>query len=463
MNNNILWSLRLGYSGKQAGLIEKKGMKSFLENAFNAPFKYSSPGFLDKIPKSLTDIKALNSIRRNSNLEERKIFNLQQTAIGIEMQTWWLEKMMNNDFPLREKMTCFWHNHFVASSQSVKVFYWIYQHNNILRENAFGNYKTLTKAVLKTNAIVQYLDNNRNVNTKLNENLSRELLELFTLGIGNYTENDIKNGAKGLAGLGLGEEHAEYITKFEVNETFEYLGKKGNLKADDMVDAIFDHPEIPFLITRKILKWFIYDNPPDELINYYGKYFKSVDFEIKPLLVKIFTEEFNKKTAGSKIKDPLVFLFQIFDEVSIKPNADLINKLLLQQGLNLYNQVNVKGWEGGRTWINTQTFLQRNTIADIVCTSKSFVKRKMNLAEKELLENIKNDNLKAEIKWLKNSNAKSIKNDFTSRLLFNTDEKLNKDLDAILKHDFDPKSEGAEFAVIRLYNSILKLPEFQLI
>ena len=463
MDNSILWSLRLGYSSRQAALIEKKGIKSFLEQSFNAELDRSLPSFLEKTPKSLIDIKELNAKRRNSNIEERKIFNLEQAAIGVEMQTWWLEKMMSNQFPLREKMTCFWHNHFVATSQSVKVYYWIYQHNTILRENAFGNYKTLTKSILKTNAIIQYLDNNRNVNTKLNENLSRELLELFTLGIGNYTENDIKNGAKGLAGLGLGEQQAAYIPKFEVNETFEYLGKKGNLKVDEMVDAIFDHPKVAFLITKKILKWFIYDNPPDQLVDYYGKYFKSVNFEIKPLLIKIFSEEFAKKTAGSKIKDPLVFLFQVFDEVSIKPDAALINKLLLQQGLNLYNQVNVKGWEGGRSWINSQTFQQRNTIVDIICTSKNFMKRKMNLIEKELLENLKNDNLKVEIKWLRNSNSKAIINNFTNRLLFDTDEKLNKDLDAILKYDFDPKSEGAEFAVIRLYNSILKLPEFQLI
>jgi uncharacterized protein (DUF1800 family) len=463
MNNNNLWSLRLGYTSKQATAIQQKGIKLFLRQSFDAAFDQSDPSFLAKIPKSLSDIKALNARKRSATVEERKIFNGEQSAIALEMQTWWLDKMNNNQFPLREKMTCFWHNHFVASSQSVKVFYWIYQHNAIIRENAFGNYKTLTKAILKTNAIVQYLDNNRNVNSKLNENLSRELLELFTLGIGNYSENDIKNGAKALAGLGLGEEQAVYISKFEVNETITYLGKKGVLKVDDLVDAIFDHPKIPFLITRKILKWFIYDNPPNQLVEYYGNYFKSVNFEIKPLLMKIFTEEFPKKTAGSKIKDPLVFLFQVFDEVSIKPETVLINKLLLQQGLNLYNQVNVKGWEGGRAWINTQTFLQRNNIADIVCTSKNFGKRRINATERELLEVLKNDTLIANIKWIKNSNAKAIINDFTSRLLFDVDEKLKKDLDSLLKYDFDPKADGAEFAVIKLYNSILKLPEFQLI
>lgn len=463
MNNNILWSLRLGYSSKQASLIEQKGIKLFLEQSFNAPFNQLNPSFLDKIPKTKIDIDALVAKKRSSNLEERKKTNAEQQAISDEMQTWWLEKMMNNQFPLREKMTCFWHNHFVASNRSVKVFYWVYQHNSILRENAFGNFRTLTKAILKTNAIIEYLDNNRNVKSKLNENLSRELLELFTLGYGNYSENDIKNGAKGLAGLKTGPENAAYEPKFEVNEPFQYLGKMGNLKVDDMVDAIFDHPKIPFLITEKILKWFIYDNPPSTLVDYYGKYFKSVDFEIKPLLIKIFTEEFSKKTAGSKIKDPLVFLLQVFDEVSIKPDPMLVNKFLLQQGLSLYNQLNVKGWEGGRAWVNTQTLLQRNNIVDIVCTSKNFAKRRMNLNEKELLENLKTDTLKVEIKWLKNSNAKSIINDFTSRLLFNKDDKLNKDLDAILKYDFDSKAEGADFAVARLYNFILKLPEFQLI
>jgi uncharacterized protein (DUF1800 family) len=463
MNKYSLWSLRLGFSGKQRNSIEKIGLPVFLEKSFVAPFDKKVPKFLDNSPKTIEELKAKRQVLKNANPNQAKELLKVELQVSQEMKAWWLQKMLEDEFPLREKMTCFWHNHFVATSQSVKVYYWIYQHNTILRENAFGNYKTLTKSILKTNAIIQYLDNNRNVNTKLNENLSRELLELFTLGIGNYTENDIKNGAKGLAGLGLGEQQAVYIPKFEVNETFEYLGKKGNLKVDEMVDAIFDHPKVAFLITKKILKWFIYDNPPDQLVDYYGKYFKSVNFEIKPLLIKIFSEEFAKKTAGSKIKDPLVFLFQVFDEVSIKPDAVLINKLLQQQGLNLFNQVNVKGWEGGRSWINSQTFQQRNTIVDIVCTSKNFIQRKMNLVEKELLENLKNDNLKVEIKWLKNSNAKSIINNFTNRLLFDTDEKLNKDLDVILKYDFDPKSEGAEFAVTRLYNSILKLPEFQLI
>ncbi len=155
--------------------------------------------------------------------------------------------------------------------------------------------------------------------------MSRELLESFTLGIGNYTEQDIKNGAKGLAGLGIDEENAVYRKIFENNEPFVYLGKKGNFKIDEMIDIIFEQPNIPYLITRKILKWFIYDNPKEELVRYYGDYFKKMDFEIQPLLTKIFTEEFAKKNAGSKIKNPLEFSLQLMDELNVaNPNTKLI-------------------------------------------------------------------------------------------------------------------------------------------
>ena len=119
-----------------------------------------------------------------------------------------------------------------------------------------------------------------NKKDKINENLSRELLELFTLGIGNYTEEDIKNGAKALAGLGLGEMDATYRPFFEDNTIKTYFGKTGNFKVDDLVDIIFEQKNIPYLITRKILKWFIYDNPSEELVTYYGDYLQKMNFEI---------------------------------------------------------------------------------------------------------------------------------------------------------------------------------------
>ncbi|HQE34917.1 MAG TPA: DUF1800 family protein, partial [Flavobacterium alvei] len=276
MDKNTLWSLRLGYSAKQAKTIEKIGLKKFLEQSFATKFDSKIPDFLEDSPKSIKELQKAKKALMSENPEAKKELLKKEIQTSAEMRAWWIDKMNQDEFPLREKMTCFWHNHYVSTFQKVKVNYWVFQHNQILRENAFGNYKTLTKKIIQSNAMVRYLDNVDNRKGKLNENLSRELLELFTLGIGNYSEDDIKNGAKGLAGLGVGEENAVYRRIFEDNDNFVYLGKKGNFKIDEMIDIIFEQPNIPYLITRKILKWFIYDNPKEELVRYYGDYFKKM-------------------------------------------------------------------------------------------------------------------------------------------------------------------------------------------
>lgn len=338
----------------------------------------------------------------------------------------------------------------------------------ILRENAFGNFKELTKKILKSNAMVRYLDNVDNKKDKINENLSRELLELFTLGIGNYTEEDIKNGALALAGLGLGEETAQYRKFLEDNSTKTYLGKSGNFKVDDLIDIIFEQKNIPYLITKKILKWFVYDNPTDELVTYYGDYFKKMNFEIEPLLTKIITEEYSKDNAGSKIKDPLVYIFQLVNELNIlNSKPALIQYFIKQQGMDLFNQPNVKGWDGGNSWLSSQVYLQRNNTVDLLCKGQSLSRKvdttinddaMMNESKTDYFQ--KND---VKINFDSNGNNKKIIAELSNRLLFSVDETMQKDMENLLKYDFNPKDENANAAVIRLFNYIAKLPEYQLI
>ena len=464
MNQNILWSLRLGYSSKQAISIEKGGIIDFLSQSFIYKNDEPNPSFLTKIPITIGEIDEYSNQLSKASTEERLILNKKHDEIALQMKTWWIDLMVKSEFPLREKMTCFWHNHFVAPCQAIKVFYWTYQHNHILRQNAFGNFKSITKDILKTNAIIKYLDNGGNRKTKLNENLSRELLELFTLGIGNYTEKDVKNGAKGLAGLTVTSSGGQYHSEWEVVEVFEYLGKKGVLRVDDMVDAIFDQPNIPYLLTRKLLKWFIYDTPDESLVIYYGDYFREVNFEIQPLLIKIFSEEFSKNTAGSKIKDPLLFYLQLMQDITQQvPNSRLVAEFCSDQGMNLYNQTNVKGWEGGTSWLNTQNYLQRQNIIDILCTGKNFTNRKLNLFELEILNLIKSDKLKLKLFWTKDQKNTQIISHLTQLFLFNVDQNMQADLESILKYDFDGNTESANFAILRLLDYILKTPEFQLL
>lgn len=461
MDKHNLWSIRLGFSGKQSPLIAAMGLEKFLEKSFASKFNKSVPDFLENSPKTIQELRAKRQALQNSASEDAKEMLKKELQVSFAMKAWWITKMQSEDFPLREKMTCFWHNHFVSTYQKVKVNHWIFQHNQLLREQAFGNFKTLTKLILQTNAMVRYLDNVDNRRDKINENLSRELLELFTLGIGNYTEEDIKNGAKGLAGLNLGENQAVYRKLLENNDTITYFGKTGKFKAEEMVDIIFEQQAVPYLLTRKILQWFIYDNPPEALVTYYGDYFRKVDFEIKPLLIKIFTEEYPKDTAGSKIKDPLVYILQLMHELSItEMNPKLVAFFLKQQGMDLFNQPNVKGWNGGKEWLTSQIYLQRNNVADLLCDGRSW-NRRIQFTNEMMGESM--PQLKVKVNWNRNGNHKSIIADLVNSLLFKTDENLQKEWESILKYDFNTKAENADYAVLRLFNAMVKTPEFQII
>lgn len=465
MNKSNLWSLRLGFSGKQAQLIEQLGFEKFLNQSFATTFEKTLPTFLDDEPKTIAELKELRQSIKNGTADDQKKVIKKQIKNATELKKWWIDKFLTEKFPLREKMTCFWHNHFVATSQKVKSTYWIYQHNMILRENAFGNFKELTKLIVKSNAMVRYLDNVDNRKDKINENLSRELLELFTIGIGNYTENDIKEGAKALAGLNLGEESAVYRRFLEDNSTKTYFGKQGNFKADDLVDIIFEQKNTPYLITRKILKWFIYDNPSEDLVVYYGDYFRKMNFEIKPLLTKIFTEEYAKENSGSKIKDPLTYLFQLTDELNItNSNSNLISFFLKQQGMDLFNQPNVKGWDGGNSWLTSQIYLQRNNASDLLCNGRNISRKVFDKIPEEGDDlEIKLEKINVSIDFNKNGNNKQIISELSNRLLFRVDDNLQKDMENLLKYDFDAKDGNANYAVLRLFNYITKTPEYQLI
>ena len=461
MNPNSLWSLRLGFSNNQAAAIEKLGLENFLKQSFSVPFDASLPSFLETSPKTLLEMRELREKSKEASPEEKKELRKENNQVNEEMKTWWLNKMMQDEFPLKEKMTCFWHNHFVATHQKVKVNYWVFEHNQILRENAFGNFKDLTKKIIKSNAIVRYLDNKDNKKGKINENLSRELLELFTIGIGNYTEEDIKNGAKGLAGLNFGENGARYIKKDQDNDPIEYFGQKGVFKIDQMIDIIFEQKNIPYLITRKILKWFIYDTPDEKLVTYYGDYFRSVNFEIKPLLTKIFTEEFSKKNAGSKIKSPLEYSIQLISELNIElKDSNFLPRFLKQQNMDLFNQPNVKGWDGGKSWITPQVYIQRNNLGYLLSNGK-FVNKKA-LINGGNLEKMKGKEILTQLEWNKGNNIEIIK-ELSDRLLFEVEGSTQKDFESILKYDFNVNAQNANQVVLRLFTNMIKLPEFQLI
>jgi uncharacterized protein (DUF1800 family) len=460
MEKHHLYALRLGFNTKNAGEIASAGLENYITTQLNAINKLQEPGFMLDVPKTAKQLKTLKEKTDSGSLDKEKLVK-EFLKIGIEWKAFVLQRCYETEFPLREKINLFFHNHFVSTLQSVKMPYWIYLHYKSINDFSLSNYKTLVKEMLYSNAVLKYLDNNQNKQGKVNENLARELLELFTLGEGHYTENDVKQAALALAGLGFGETKGEYRPKLKNNDTKVFLGKSGNFDANDIVDIIFEQPNTAYFITEKILKWFFYDNPEPQLIEYYGGILLKFKYELKPFFENLFINECLKQIAGTQIKNPLQFLMQLFNDLNLQPNYTLMTFFLKNQGMDIYDQPNVKGWKGGQDWLSSQLYTNRNQFVDFIITgNKQYMKmlsRKLEKFDGGVLE--LNPNLK-----LKNKkNAQSILEELTERTIFETNEEMWNALNQLMKYDFDVKAPNANQNILNVYAYLAKTPEFQII
>ena len=465
-------SQRLGFSNAQAAAIQQMGVVPFLKKSFEGPLSISTPKFMEDAPKTRGEYRDL---RKMDELAKKKAIVTENLRVA-GLSHAWVENMHTNAFPLREKMTFFWHNHFVSSFKKTKISWAMWQQNQLFRTFAFGNYRELTRQILTDNAMIVYLDNTQNRAKAPNENLSRELLELFTLGVGNYTEIDIKEGARALAGLNIDDEKARYYPILEDNGEKHYLGKKGNWKADDLVRLIFEHPRAGRRLMEKFLKFFMTDNPSVQLIEDYTSAFRKADFEIKPMLEKLVNDDRFLKSQGDKIKDPLSFLLTTLHEFNMDiPRARQLVPYFRAQDMVLFSPPNVKGWDGGTTWLSSQKLLHRCGIVATLASGKSLENFKFKLQQMDAMEDMEmsdsaqlnkpNTGQKTPIlTWDKSLiNNKLIIQNFSERLIFNVSKDMQTDMEQVLKYDFNPSEMNAQQAVARLVEYLMKAPEYQLI
>ena len=467
MEESFFLSQRLGFTNAQAATIERDGVRKFLDLSLSTSPTLPEPDFLTGSPRSREEFRALRQLSQ----QDKKEYAVAERRRGLGIAHLWLEKMHTDEFPLREKMVLFWHNHFVSDIQKVKISYAMWRQNQLFREMAFGNYRELTRRILYDNAMLAYLDNTQNRANKLNENLSRELLELFTLGVGNYTETDIKEGARALAGLNLGDKGGQYYRVWEDNSPKTYLGKTGNWKADDLVDLIFAHPKAGELLMTKFLKYFVTDSPSAALVADYTVAFRKADFEIKPMLEKMVQDERFIQSQGQKIKDPVTYLLQLLYEFQLEvPSIPVTQLYCTGQGMKLLNPPNVKGWDGGRSWLSSQKLLQRVEVVSLLAQGRSFGKlkggKKMAAMSEEMKAELSPEDVKSgrpELRWDKRlTKNKAIIRSLTDRTLFAVSPDMQSECEQVLKYDFDPKSATAHQAVTRLAEHIMKSPEFQI-
>ncbi len=280
----------------------------------------------------------------------------------------WLNEMMYTKAQMREKLAFFWHGHFACQP---KMYEHATQYINTLKEKGMGKFGDLLLAISKTPAILAYLNNQQNRKNSPNENFARELLELFTLGRGNYTEKDIKESARAFTGWGF--LMGDFVFKERQHDTGEktFFGKKGNWKGEDIIKMILEKKETSEFLVKKIYKFFVNEiNPiPNDILAELSKYYFENGYDTEKLLYYIFTQKwfYDQKNKANKVKSPIEFLCNLTRQFDIsfenKKSLLAVQKIL---GQTLLYPPNVAGWAGGKTWIDSSTLLLRLRLGNVL-------------------------------------------------------------------------------------------------
>jgi len=287
----------------------------------------------------------------------------------LDLITWWLNRMRFSPNPYREKLTLFWHGHFATSVAKVRDSYLMWQQNEMLREHAFGNFGLMVKAISRDPAMLIWLDTRVSQKDHPNENFAREVMELFTLGIGNYTENDVQQGARAFTGYRIDprDETFRYARFQHDDGVKQFLGKSGPFTGDDVIDIILDQPACAKYIAKKIWTFYAYEDPSPDLVEALGSNFRGTSYEIRPLLNTIFRsgEFYSPDAVRTQIKSPVQWVVQTSKVLGTPMARPMVTVNALRElGQIPFAPPNVKGWDGGRAWITTSTLLYRYNMAN---------------------------------------------------------------------------------------------------
>jgi uncharacterized protein (DUF1800 family) len=341
-----------------------------------------------------------------SAAQQRQQMQRQNRQATRSLNLTWMDEMVNSPAQIREKMALFWHGHFACRNLNS---YFQQQLINIIREHALSDFGTLLNAVSKSPAMLQFLNNQQNRKNSPNENFAREVMELFTLGRGHYTEKDVKEAARAFTGWGFNLQGQYQFRPFQHDAGEKtVLGKKGNLTGEDVIDILLSQNQTAHFICTKLYKFYVNDNVNADHVAWLSKRFYESGYEIKPLLFDLFTADwfYDPLNVGTHIKSPVELLVGIQRQLPMEiGNEEIL--LLLQRALGqiLFYPPNVAGWPGGRSWIDSSSLLLRLRLPQIFSKEdgieinfKADDDTEMGMARKTSVA-LNRYSLKAEIEW----------------------------------------------------------------
>ncbi len=294
------------------------------------------------------------------------------TGATKDLQVWWLHRIFYSANPLAEKLTLFWHNHFATSNAKVRSIPHMAAQNDLFRTEALGSFRHLLKAMAKDVAMLIWLDSNANRKRHANENFAREVMELFSLGEGNYTEEDIKQAARAFTGWHVREDKFWFNKRQHDFMDKTLFGKTANLDGGDVVDLCLEQKACARFIAFKILRAFVLDQPSSTSVDVLAARITEHDYAMSPVMHELLSSKlfFSETARHARIKSPLELTLGTARALEIRPNLQAINNTCRQLGQALFEPPTVKGWEGGRLWISSATLLQRNNFAHDLLAGK---------------------------------------------------------------------------------------------
>ncbi len=283
------------------------------------------------------------------------------------LAAWWIHRMLYSPYPLQERMTLFWHGHFATGNDKVADVELMYQQNRMLRKHALGNFADMVHEISRDPAMLIYLDSATNRRAHPNENYARELMELFTLGEGNYTEQDVQQLARCFTGWEVRRKQFRFNPYQNDQGEKTLFGQRRAFTGDEAIDLVLAQPQVAVFIVRKWFRYFFADEPPApaEALIPLVEQFRKEQLNITNVLRRMLSSQlfFSPWVMGQKVRSPIDFLVTTVRSLRAATNVQLVAEHSGKLGQKLFVPPNVKGWEGGRAWINSATVVGRANAA----------------------------------------------------------------------------------------------------
>jgi len=301
-------------------------------------------------------------------VSDRFFYWLRATMLETRrLSYWWANRMLQTSHPLEEKMALLWHGHFATYENKVRDYRKMHQQIELFERYATGNLRDLTIEVARNPAMLYFLDAQYNVKGGPNENFAREVMELFTMGVGNYTESDVRECARAFTGwyfdnLAFKVDPAKHDAGAKT-----FLGRTGDFDGVDVLEIIFEQPVTAEYLAAKIYRFLVRDEVSPALRTKLGSLLRDADYEAKPLLTAIFRSKdfYSQASYGGHIKGPVEHMVAMMKHLGVQtmPGVPDFNQSTISMGQHLLNPPSVAGWAGGKTWITPGLLIARGNVA----------------------------------------------------------------------------------------------------